>query len=69
MNRITLRLDERTIVSRQDGLLDAIELHGPNGLVVSIIVGPAGARVAGEAGSHLLAAARRQYIPTTRTIE
>jgi hypothetical protein len=64
MPRIELRLDERTRVHREDGLLDRIDLYADD-LAISLIVGPAGARVASETGAHLLAAGRRQYVPTT----
>jgi hypothetical protein len=64
MTRIELQLTDKTIVRRDDGLVDKIELHADNQAVV-LIVGPAGAHAAAEAGAHLLAAARRQHIPTT----
>jgi hypothetical protein len=64
MNRIELRLAEDTLVHRDDGLLDRIELH-TNGVAVVLIIGPAGAYAAAETGAHLLAAARRQHVPET----
>ncbi len=67
--RIELRLDERTRVHRDDGLLDRIDLHTPGDLIISLVVGPAGARIASETGAHLLAAGRRQYVPTTTAIK
>jgi hypothetical protein len=62
MTRIELRLTEQTRVHRNDGLLDRIELHAGD-VVISLVVGPAGAHVAAETGAHLLAAGRRQHIP------
>jgi hypothetical protein len=66
--RIELPLSERVVVRHDDGLLDRIELHAGD-LVISLVVGPAGARTVTEAGAHLLAAGRRQHIPTTVTLE
>jgi hypothetical protein len=62
VNRIELRLTDDTLVHRRDGLLDVIELYGPD-LTIALTVGPAGARAASESGAQLLAATRRQMIP------
>jgi hypothetical protein len=64
VTRVEIRLDEWTRVTRQDGLLDVIELRGRD-VVVSLTVGPAGADAAAQAGAQFTAAAERQHIPET----
>lgn len=67
MIRVDIELDAHTRVTRRDGLLDVIVITGRD-VEVTMTVGPSGAMAAEEAGAHLLAAARRQYIPVTTSM-
>lgn len=64
MTRVHLSLSDNTRVTRQDGLLDVIEIADGQ-TVVTLTVGPSGAAAAARAGGEMLAAARRQEIPET----